>query len=151
MPDAAIGVDVIVGFPGETQKLFLETYQFLNNLPISSLHVFTYSERENTEAAAMEGTVPVQERKKRNKMLRILSEKKKTAFYESQLGKKLPVLWEHENKEGMMYGFTENYVRVQKPFNADSVNQIEVVSLHEIEKDGSVSVIPAFDRFLESV
>lgn len=151
MPDAAIGVDVIVGFPGETQELFLETYHFLSNLPISYLHVFTYSERENTEAAAMEGTVPVQERKKRNKMLRILSEKKKTAFYESQLGKRFPVLWEHENKEGAMYGFTENYIRVQKPFDADSINQIEVVSLQQIENDGSVSIIPAFDRFLERV
>lgn len=151
MPDAAIGVDVIVGFPGETQELFLETYHFLSNLPISYLHVFTYSERENTEAAAMEGAVPVQERKKRNKMLRILSEKKKTAFYESQLGKRFTVLWEHENKDGMMYGFTENYIRVQKPFDADSINQIEVVSLQQIENDGSVSVIPAFDRFLERV
>ena len=151
MPDAAIGVDVIVGFPGETQELFLETYHFLSNLPISYLHVFTYSERENTEAAAMEGAVPVQERKKRNKMLRILSEKKKTAFYESQLGKQFPVLWEHENKEGAMYGFTENYIRVQKPFDADSINQIEVVSLQQIENDGSVSIIPAFDRFLERV
>ena len=151
MPDAAIGVDVIVGFPGETQELFLETYHFLSNLPISYLHVFTYSERENTEAAAMEGAVPVQERKKRNKMLRILSEKKKTAFYESQLGKRFTVLWEHENKEGAMYGFTENYIRVQKPFDADSINQIEVVSLQQIENDGSVSIIPAFDRFLERV
>lgn len=151
MPDAAIGVDVIVGFPGETQELFLETYHFLSNLPISYLHVFTYSERENTEAVAMEGAVPVQERKKRNKMLRILSEKKKIAFYESQLGKRFPVLWEHENKEGAMYGFTENYIRVQKPFDADSINQIEVVSLQQIENDGSVSIIPAFDRFLERI
>ncbi|KAF5279648.1 hypothetical protein FQR65_LT15343 [Abscondita terminalis] len=118
MPDACIGVDVIVGFPGETEEEFMKTYQFLNELPISYLHVFTYSERENTEAATMQGIVPIAERKKRNKMLRILSEKKKMAFYQTQLGKTLPVLWEHENKDGLMYGFTENYVRVHKPLNA---------------------------------
>jgi threonylcarbamoyladenosine tRNA methylthiotransferase MtaB len=127
MPDACIGVDVIVGFPGETDEDFLETYQYLNELPISYLHVFTYSERENTEAVEMEGVVPIAERKKRNKMLRILSEKKKMAFYQTQLGKTLPVLWEHEEKDGKMFGFTENYVRVQKPFDASSINQIEMV------------------------
>ena len=98
MPDSCIGVDVIVGFPGETEEKFMETYQFLNELPISYLHVFTYSERENTEAAVMTGLVPIPERKRRNKMLRILSEKKKMAFYQTQIGKTLPVLWEHENK-----------------------------------------------------
>src|SRR5690606_9891351 len=98
-----------VGFPGETEALFLQTYNFVSSLPISYLHVFTFSERENTEAAEMEGVVPISERKKRNKMLRILSEKKKMSFYQTQLGKALPVLWEHEEKEGMMFGFTENY------------------------------------------
>lgn len=93
MPDACIGVDVIVGFPERLEEEFMKTYQFLNELPISYLHVFTYSERENTEATAMQGVVPVGERKKRNKMLRILSEKKKMAFYQAQLGKTLPVLW----------------------------------------------------------
>jgi len=151
MPDSCIGVDVIVGFPGETEELFLETYQFLNELPISYLHVFTYSERENTEAAEMEGIVPVSERKRRNKMMRILSEKKKMAFYQTQIGKSLPVLWEHENKKGSMFGFTENYVRVQKPFDLNSVNEIEILHLHKIEEDGSVSVIPAFEKFLEKV
>lgn len=151
MPDAAIGVDVIVGFPGETEEKFLETYQYLNSLPISYLHVFTYSERENTEAAEMEGIVPIPERKKRNKMLRILSEKKKMAFYQTQLGKTLPVLWEHENKNGMMFGFTENYVRVQKPFDETSVNQIEFLKLDKIENDGTVSVVPAFEEFLARV
>jgi threonylcarbamoyladenosine tRNA methylthiotransferase MtaB len=140
MPDCAIGVDVIVGFPGETEEEFFQTYNYLNELPISYLHVFTYSERENTEAVDMEGVVPVAERKKRNKMLRILSEKKKVAFYNSQLGKTLPVLWEHENKDGSMYGFTENYVRVQKPFDAASINQIEFLKLQAIEADGTVSV-----------
>ena len=151
MQDACIGVDVIVGFPGETEEKFMETYQFLNELPISYLHVFTYSERENTEATEMEGVVPIPERKKRNKMLRILSEKKKMAFYQTQLGKTLPVLWEHENKNGLMFGFTENYVRVQKPFDENSINQIEVLKLNKIENDGTVSVIAAFEDFLAKV
>ncbi|MEC3875371.1 tRNA (N(6)-L-threonylcarbamoyladenosine(37)-C(2))-methylthiotransferase MtaB [Chryseobacterium salviniae] len=148
MPHAAIGVDVIVGFPGETEELFMETYNFLNELPITYLHVFTYSERENTEAAAMEGIVPVPERKKRNKMLRILSEKKKMAFYQTQLGKTLPVLWEHENKDGKMFGFTENYVRVQKDYDAASVNQIEFLNLEKILSDGTVSVQSSYENFL---
>lgn len=151
MPDAAIGVDVIVGFPGETEELFMETYNFLNELPITYLHVFTYSERENTEAAEMEGVVPIPERKRRNKMLRILSEKKKMAFYHTQLGKTLPVLWEHENKDGKMFGFTENYVRVQKNFDQASVNQIEFLKLEKIEADGTVSVMNSFESFLEKI
>ncbi|MDR6371837.1 threonylcarbamoyladenosine tRNA methylthiotransferase MtaB [Chryseobacterium bernardetii] len=148
MPHAAIGVDVIVGFPGETEEIFMETYNFLNELPITYLHVFTYSERENTEAAAMDGVVPVAERKKRNKMLRILSEKKKMAFYQTQLGKTLPVLWEHENKDGKMFGFTENYVRVQKDFDPASVNQIEFLNLEKILSDGTVSVQSSYQNFL---
>jgi threonylcarbamoyladenosine tRNA methylthiotransferase MtaB len=148
MPYAAIGVDVIVGFPGETEERFMETYNFLNELPITYLHVFTYSERENTEAAEMDGVVPVSERKKRNKMLRILSEKKKMAFYQTQLGKTLPVLWEHENKDGKMFGFTENYVRVQKDFDPASVNQIEFLNLEKILSDGTVSVQSSYESFL---
>ena len=151
MPDSCIGVDVIVGFPGETEEKFLETYNFLNELPISYLHVFTYSERENTEAVEMDGVIPIPERKRRNKMLRILSEKKKMAFYETQLGKTLPVLWEHENKNGLMFGFTENYVRVQKPFDINSVNEIEFLKLAKIESDGTVSVLAAFENFLAKV
>lgn len=151
MPDAAIGVDVIVGFPGETEEKFLETYQFLNELPISYLHVFTYSERENTEAVNMIGVVPIPERKRRNKMLRILSEKKKMAFYQTQIGRTLPVLWEHEDKNGMMFGFTENYVRVQKPFDINSVNQIEFLKLQKLEEDGTVSVAAVFEDFLAKV
>ncbi|MDF2932230.1 MAG: tRNA ((6)-L-threonylcarbamoyladenosine(37)-C(2))-methylthiotransferase MtaB [Chryseobacterium sp.] len=148
MPHAAIGVDVIVGFPGETEELFMETYNFLNELPVSYLHVFTYSERENTEAAEMDGAVPIPERKRRNKMLRILSEKKKMAFYQTQLGQTLPVLWEHENKEGKMFGFTENYVRVQKDFDQSSVNQIEFLNLEKILSDGTVSVQSSYESFL---
>ena len=151
MPDSCIGVDVIVGFPGETEEKFMETYQFLNELPISYLHVFTYSERENTEAAVMTGLVPIPERKRRNKMLRILSEKKKMAFYLTQIGKTLPVLWEHENKNGMMFGFTENYVRVQKPFDMNAVNKIELLKLQRLEEDGTVSVSLVFEDFLAKI
>lgn len=151
MPNAAIGVDVIVGFPGETEEKFMETYNYIKDLPISYLHVFTYSERENTEATEMDGIIPIPERKQRNKMLRILSEKKKMEFYQTQLGNTLSVLWEHENKDGMMFGFTENYVRVQKPFDLHSVNQIEKVSLDKIEADGTVSIIPAFEEFLNKI
>ena len=151
MPNAAIGVDVIVGFPGETEEKFLETYQFIQDLPITYLHVFTYSERENTEAAEMDEVVPVAIRKKRNKMLRILSEKKKMEFYQAQIGKEFPVLWEHENRDGMMYGFTENYVRVQKPFDANFCNEIENVILQNIESNGNVSTQPSFQNFLMKV
>ncbi len=151
LPDAAIGVDVIVGFPGETHELFLETYAYLNSLPISYLHVFTYSERENTQASLMEGVVPIAERKKRNKMLRILSEKKKMAFYHTQKGKTLPVLWEHENRDGLMFGFTENYVRVSKPYDAKLVNEIELVTLGDLNANGTMEVCPAFEAFLAQI
>ena len=151
LPDACIGVDVIVGFPGETEEKFLETYKFLSELPISYLHVFTYSERDNTEAVEMEGVVPISERKKRNKMLRILSEKKKMAFYQSQIGKTLPVLWEHEEKNGMMFGFTDNYVRVQKPYDLASINRVETVKLEKIAPDGNVIVSSLFEDFLTKV
>ena len=151
LPDACIGVDVIVGFPGESEEKFLETYKFLSELPISYLHVFTYSERDNTEAVEMEGVVPISERKKRNKMLRILSEKKKMAFYQSQIGKTLPVLWEHEEKNGMMFGFTDNYVRVQKPYDPASINRVETVKLEKIAPDGNVIVSSLFEDFLTKV
>ena len=140
MPHACIGVDVIVGFPGETEELFMETYNFINELPISYLHVFTYSERDNTEAIDFEGVVDQGERKRRNKMLRILSEKKRQAFYQSQLGSTLKVLWEHDNKDGKMFGFTENYVKVQTEFNPDFVNQTHLVDLVRINHNGIVEV-----------
>ena len=120
-------------------------------LPISYLHVFTYSERDNTEAVEMEGVVPISERKKRNKMLRILSEKKKMAFYQSQIGKTLSVLWEHEEKNGMMFGFTDNYVRVQKPYDLASINRVETVKLEKIAPDGNVIVSSLFEDFLTKV
>lgn len=138
MPNACIGVDVIVGFPGETDELFLETYNFLNELDISYLHVFTYSERDNTPAAEMEGAVPLKVRKKRSKMLRGLSAKKRRAFYESQLGNTLEVLFEGENKEGYIHGFTENYVKVKMPWDPSFVNTLHQVTLSEIDEDGLV-------------
>jgi threonylcarbamoyladenosine tRNA methylthiotransferase MtaB len=138
MPDACIGVDVIVGFPGETDEHFLETYNFLNELDISYLHVFTYSERENTLAAEMEGVVPAKVRKKRSKMLRGLSAKKRRAFYESQLGSARTVLFEGENKEGYIHGFTENYVKVKTPWNPGLVNTLHRVELQKIDEDGLV-------------
>ena len=138
MPNACIGVDVIVGFPGETQELFLETYNFLNQLQISYLHVFTYSERENTPAATMEGVVSKKIRAKRSKMLRGLSAKKRRAFYESQLGNSLIVLFEGENKQGYIHGFTQNYVKVKHPWNPELVNTLREVTLLEIDEDGMV-------------
>ncbi|WJS94837.1 tRNA (N(6)-L-threonylcarbamoyladenosine(37)-C(2))-methylthiotransferase MtaB [Flavobacterium johnsoniae] len=138
MPHACIGVDVIVGFPGETDEHFLETYHFLNDLDISYLHVFTYSERDNTEAADMEGVVPSNVRAKRSKMLRGLSVKKRRAFYESQLGTNRTVLFEGENKEGYIHGFTENYVKVKTPWNPELVNTLQEINLTKIEEDGSV-------------
>ncbi len=138
MPNACIGVDVIVGFPGETDELFLETYKFLSELNISYLHVFTYSERDNTEAAEMEGGVAKNVRAKRSKMLRGLSVKKRRAFYESQLGTTHTVLFESENKEGYINGFTENYVKVKTPWNPELVNQLHEITLTEIDEDGAV-------------
>lgn len=138
MPDACIGVDVIVGFPGETDEHFLETYHFLNEMDISYLHVFTYSERDNTEAAEMEGVVPANVRAKRSKMLRSLSVKKRRAFYESQLGTNRTVLFESDNKEGYIHGFTENYVRVKTPWNPELVNTLHEINLTKIDDDGSV-------------
>jgi threonylcarbamoyladenosine tRNA methylthiotransferase MtaB len=140
IPDACIGVDVIVGFPGETDEHFLETYHFLNDLDVSYLHVFTYSERDNTEAVAMGGIVPANVRSKRSKMLRGLSVKKRRAFYESQIGKNKKVLFEAENKEGYIYGFTENYVRVKTPWNPDLANSLQDIHLTRIDEDGSVRI-----------
>ncbi|MDO6854305.1 tRNA (N(6)-L-threonylcarbamoyladenosine(37)-C(2))-methylthiotransferase MtaB [Cellulophaga lytica] len=138
MPHACIGVDVIVGFPGETDEHFLETYHFLNKLNISYLHVFTYSERDNTVAAEMDNVVPKNVRAKRSKMLRGLSVKKRRAFYESQLGSTRTVLFESENKEGYINGFTENYVKVKAPWNPELVNTLHTITLTEIDEDGLV-------------
>jgi len=138
MPHACIGVDVIVGFPGETDDYFLETYNFLTELDISYLHVFTYSERDNTEAIEMGGIVPKKVRSKRSKMLRGLSAKKRRAFYESQIGTHRKVLFEGENKDGYIHGFTGNYIKVKTPWNPELVNTLHEVELTKIDDDGLV-------------
>ena len=138
MPHACIGVDVIVGFPGETEELFLETYNFLNKLDVSYLHVFTYSERQNTEASTMKGSVPIKVRKKRSKLLRGLSVKKRRSFYEKSIGSNRTVLFEGENKSGYIHGFTENYIRVRHPWDPGLVNKLKKVKLDLIDQEGFV-------------
>jgi threonylcarbamoyladenosine tRNA methylthiotransferase MtaB len=138
LPHACIGVDVIVGFPGETDELFLETYNFLNELNISYLHVFTYSERANTRALEMEGVVPMKKRNERSKMLRILSEKKRRKFYEENLGENFTVLFEEDVENGMMHGFTENYIRVAAKYDPILINELKQVTLDEILETGNV-------------
>ncbi|MBL7864189.1 MAG: tRNA (N(6)-L-threonylcarbamoyladenosine(37)-C(2))-methylthiotransferase MtaB [Cyclobacteriaceae bacterium] len=136
MPDACIGVDVIVGFPGEAEADFLETYHFINELEISYLHVFTYSERENTLAATMPGVVPMNIRHERSRMLHSLSEKKKRQFYESQIGTHHTVLLENDIENGFMHGFTENYVRVALPYDPMLHNELIPVSIQSIGENG---------------
>jgi threonylcarbamoyladenosine tRNA methylthiotransferase MtaB len=140
MPGCCIGVDVIVGFPGETREDFIDTYNFLNDLDISYLHVFTYSERENTPAIEMGGVVPGSTRAERSKMLHILSDKKRRAFYESQLNKTEEVLFEGDIKDGFMHGFTRNYVKVRTKYDPVLVNEIKTVYLTQISPDGDVEI-----------
>lgn len=138
--DCCIGVDVIVGFPGETDEEFMDSYNFIKDLDISYLHVFTYSERANTGAPKLGEKVPMEKRRERSKMLHILSDKKKRAFYEENLGSTRVALFEAEEDNGMMYGFTENYVKVKVPFDANLVNSFQKVKLDEIDRDGIVKV-----------
>lgn len=140
MPNACIGVDVIVGFPGETDEDFLTTYRFLADLNVSYLHVFTYSERPNTAAALFENSIPMATRNKRSKMLRGLSVKKRHAFYTSQLGSTQQVLWESENKHGYVHGFTRNYVKLRKIWHPSFANTLEEVALDRIDDQGFVRV-----------
>ena len=140
MPDACIGVDVIVGFPGETEDEFMKTVDFIRSLDVSYLHVFTYSERANTTALRIEDVISMQVRQERNKILTNISHKKKRAFYETQIGSERKVLWEGSENEGMMHGFTDNYVKVQKPFDETSVNETEELVLGNIDRNGLVSV-----------
>jgi threonylcarbamoyladenosine tRNA methylthiotransferase MtaB len=140
MPDCCIGLDIIVGFPGETREDFIDTYNFLNELNISYLHVFTYSERENTLAAEMSGTVPGSTRAERSKMLHILSDKKRRAFYCSQLDRTAQVLFEGDIKDGFMHGFTRNYVKVKAKYDPILVNEIKKVYLTNISPDGDVEI-----------
>ncbi len=133
IPDVGIGIDVIIGSPGETEEDFLQTYNFLNELPASYLHVFTYSERPNTKAILMDGKVEPGEKKRRSSMLRILSEKKKNEFYRKMIGKKFKVLFEETEKDSFLYGFTSNYVRVKYPFRSDLANNFKIVKLSDVK------------------
>jgi threonylcarbamoyladenosine tRNA methylthiotransferase MtaB len=140
MPHACIGVDVIVGFPGESEEDFLETYQFINELEVSYLHVFTYSERANTAAVEMDGVVPMKERNRRSRMLRSLSAKKKRYFYEQNIGKEAVVLFEDDVQEGRMHGFTDNYVRVTAKYDPILINELKSVKLTGIDANGHMEV-----------
>jgi threonylcarbamoyladenosine tRNA methylthiotransferase MtaB len=140
MPDCCIGVDVIVGFPDETREDFIDTYNFLNGLDVSYLHVFTYSERENTLAAEMSNPVPGSTRAERSKMLHILSDKKRRAFYETQLNKTDKVLFEGDIKDGYMHGFTRNYVKVKAKYDPILVNELKSAYLTNISSDGDVEI-----------
>ncbi len=136
MPHCCIGVDVIVGFPGETEERFMETYNYLNELNVSYFHVFTYSERDNTLAPDLENPVDKKTRDERSKQLRILSAKKKRAFYEENVGKEFPVLFEAENNNDFMFGFTSNYVKVKTKYDENLINEVIQVTLKEIDRDG---------------
>ena len=136
MPTASIGVDVIVGFPGETDEMFLETYDFIKKLDISYLHVFSYSERENTKAVELNGVVTKKTRNKRSKLLRLLSASKKTSFYKKNIGSDYNVLFESENKNGLIEGYTENYIRVRKDWNKNLVGKIRKVKIEKVDSEG---------------
>lgn len=140
MPHACIGVDVIVGFPGETEEEFLKTYHFLNELDISYLHVFTYSERDNTNAIKSKEIIPIEERRRRNEMLRILSEKKRNAFYEQHLNSIRTVLFESENDEGYMHGFTDNYIKVKTKYDPTLCNEIKEVVIEKLLLGGFAGI-----------
>jgi threonylcarbamoyladenosine tRNA methylthiotransferase MtaB len=146
MPSCCIGVDVIVGFPGETKEHFLETYEFLNELDISYLHVFTYSERENTLAATLPDSVPMKERNERSRMLHILSDKKRRAFYEKNLNQAFTVLFENDLEEGFMHGFTDNYIRVAAKYDPILINELKKVVLTSINEKGHVEVEEFIDN-----
>ena len=135
MPSASIGVDVIVGFPGETDEMFLETYDFIKKLDVSYLHVFSYSERENTKAIELSGVVPKKTRNKRSKLLRLLSASKKSRFYKQHIGGDYNVLFESKNKNGFIEGYTENYIRVRKNWNKNLVGKIQKVRIEKVDSE----------------
>lgn len=142
IPDCAIGVDVIVGFPGETEEMFQHTYDFLRDLGVSYLHVFPYSQRANTTANKMKEQVPVKLRMERSERLRILGEKLKQAFYRNNMNTTKTVLFEHEERNGMMHGFTENYIKVKAPYDPLLTNELVEMHLHSINEDGTVEATP---------
>jgi threonylcarbamoyladenosine tRNA methylthiotransferase MtaB len=145
IPDAGIGVDVIAGFPGESDTRFNETYAFLHELPVSYLHVFTYSERPNTPAAAMNGRVEPLQRHHRNEMLRILSQKKRRAFYESMIGRTVTVLAEGDVGKGRRFGFTDSYVRVAFPAEACGENTMLPLVVTAVDDNVCIG-LPAAER-----
>ena len=151
LPDAGIGVDVIVGFPGETEEDFIHTHNFLRELPISYLHVFTYSERPDTKAISLPGVIDAQERKRRNNILRILSEKKRAKFYSDMIGTKQAVLFENNNKNGLIQGFTSNYIRVQTDFNESLTGQICPITLTGAEADICTGTILSTKKSIDLV
>ena len=148
LPHACIGVDVIVGFPGETHDDFLETYQFLNELNISYLHVFTYSEREKTLASTFTDSVPRHQRADRSKMLHILSEKKRRKFYEENLNIEASVLFENDIEDGMIHGFTENYIRVTAKYDPMLVNELKCYRLVSVNAKGLVELAELSEEVL---
>jgi threonylcarbamoyladenosine tRNA methylthiotransferase MtaB len=141
MPYGCIGVDTIVGFPGETEADFLDTYGFVRDLDVSYLHVFTYSERPNTPAAEMDGVVPIEERRRRNEMLTILSEKKRRYFYEQHLGQTRPVLFENHTEKGLMSGFTDNYIKIETSYDPVMINELAPVELIRLNARGHVDIV----------
>ena len=149
MPQCCIGVDVIVGFPGETEEDFLDTYHFLKDLPVSYLHVFTYSERPNTDADEMDEVVPMKVRNERSKMLRSLSEKKKRAFYQENIGREEIVLFEKDIHDGLMEGFTDNYVRVIAKYDPILINELRKVKMTNLTADGLMEVAEVETEVLE--
>jgi len=136
IPGACIAADMIVGFPAETSELFEESTRFISDLDVSYIHVFTYSERDNTRAAGISRNVPVNERSQRSKRMHLLSENKKMLFYRNNMGQHATILWENENNDGCMFGFTENYIRAKTAFKQDLVNQLQNVVLNKMDHDG---------------
>ena len=148
MPHCCIGVDVITGFPGETEQEFLNTYNFLNELDVSYLHVFTFSERPNTSAVEMDQVVPMKDRNDRSKMLRGLSEKKRRYFYEQHLSEVYTVLFEEDIQDGRMHGFTENYIRVATKYDPLLINELKEVELSTVNPSGHIDVIEPAKEFV---
>ncbi|CAM4369675.1 tRNA (N(6)-L-threonylcarbamoyladenosine(37)-C(2))-methylthiotransferase MtaB [Cytophagaceae bacterium 50C-KIRBA] len=148
MPHACIGVDVIVGHPGESEEMFLDTYHFLNDLDISYLHVFTYSERANTYAVDIQPKIDAKVKAERSKMLHILSDKKRRAFYETQLGRKGKVLFEEASSNGFMEGFSENYVRVRVPYDPLLINTVQPVRYNSMDEEGLMRADILLEQFV---
>lgn len=139
IPDVCIGTDVIVGFPGETDELFNSTLNFIKELPISYLHVFSYSERENTLAITFDGVVPKQKRVERSKKLRILSDKLQRAYYQKYLGTTQTALMEQENKNGFLFGFTDNYIKVKIPYSEEIMQKKIKIKLLSFDENGQIT------------